>query len=177
MKKSRLFCGLLMVGTILLFCVAYTNNRKLSAKEEIFLLVQENEEKLELLLPFFKELNQGEVVINDPNRKSEKWIYYLDFNNESLNQIMEIFSIKFADFVEEAVDKQECINFSCEVEFFGIIEYRGFYYVEDGKPVGWGGVKFYHPTEKEGAGYIYRGSGIYYTEKIVGNWYYYEKSF
>lgn len=177
MRKRWIFLGLLVVGVIFLFCMIGKNEKKLSVKEEIFLLVQENEKELELLLPFFKNLSQGEVVIRDPSRKSEKWTYYLDYDNEALNQIMEKLPITSAGFVRETVDTHECVEFSCETGFFDAVGYRGFYYVENGKPVGWEGVKFYYPTEKRGKGYVHETPGVYYTEKILDNWYYYEMTF
>jgi len=153
----------------------------ISSKEEMGSKVKEQKEELEELILFIKEL-EGEWVIK--NRKTDlenrrrSYKYYLDFENPLLTQIVETFSVIYLNKVLESDSCQECIVFSCKSEYPNT--YWGFYYVEDDQFVGWDGLRIYYPTEKEGEGYIYPAvniSGVYYTEKIMDNWYYYITKF
>ena len=167
---------LLLVMTLLV-CGACTDKKASLSKEELCLKVEEMQKELEELLPFLEELDEKIVIRNDPHSTSETWVYYMDFENELLNQIVETFRVRsLGQDKEDTIYDQKNISFSCETKSGEPVEYRGFYYVENGQPVGWSGRRYYYPAQKEGKGYIYLGSGVYYTEKITDHWYYYEMS-
>ena len=142
----------------------------------MFLAVIERQEELEALIPFFESFEEDIVFRSSRRDVSENWVYYSDYNNELLNEVFEVFEVRSVEKIDGKLYREASIQFECKAKP-KTVEYWGFYYVEDGEPVGWGGSKFYYPTEREGNGYRYRGSGTYYTERIVDNWYYFETAF
>ena len=138
----------------------------LKDKETLITSIKKDEDILNELILYLKELDVS--IIGKKNEKGVDTIYYgyKTYKNDKLNYIFEKYKLMTIG------STSELISFDISKDRKGIT-YWGFYYSEDKMPHGnYGDVL--DDTFKDGNGYRESINYNYYTELIVGNWYYYE---
>ena len=145
--------------------IDYINTTKITNKEELFQFVIDNQEELDQVV--------YEMISHYGASDDRVTILYkYDHVLSSLDNVNELFNEVSA--VRIAIDnmkevKQVDILFDYVPDGF---DYWGIYYSKTGGPADWGGER--ELLEQDGM-YVQLGSYFKYeTEKIFGNWYYYQ---
>lgn len=152
-----LFLGFFLFGDYLLY------NHSVSTKEEVFEMLENNQEEYELLVQkmehLFSESNEHIIILDGKQEYKEHQL------NSGILKQYPVCSIS----VMETDDNYQV---SFDLAFPpNPNNYWGIYHMQNGLPDTWGEGEL----EKEGEIYVQRGSDfIYKTEKIKDNWYYYE---
>lgn len=138
-------------------------NHSVSTKEEVFEMLENNQEEYELLVEkmehLFSESNEYIIILNEKQEYKEHQL-----NSKILKQypVCSISVMETDDNYQVSFDLAFPPNPN---------NYWGIYHMQNGLPDTWGEGEL----EKEGEIYVQRGSYfIYKTEKIKDNWYYYE---
>ena len=100
-KTILVMVALIVVVSCCLLKIEGVKTRSL-AKEEFCLKMIEMQEELEAILPFLEDFDEYTVIINDKSRISENWFYYLEFDNEQLNNVFEVFGVNCFHFTKRA---------------------------------------------------------------------------
>lgn len=155
-----------LIGLLLLWLDAFTywNTIKISNKEEMFQFVIDNQEELDQVVYEMEsqyEASDDKVVI----------LYKNEWELRDLPNVNKLFKKFSASNISiNYIDKVKGINisFSCVPKGY---DYWGIYHSKTGEAADWGEGEL---IEQDG---VYVQVGSYYkyeTEKIVGNWYYYQ---
>ena len=155
------------IGVILLWLDTYTywNTTKISNKEEMFQFVVDHQEELNQVVwemdHYYETSDIGSLYKNDRELRA-------------LDNVNELFKKYSVDQIWiDHIDKEELVDISFKYVPKGY-DYWGIYYSKEGEPNKWGSAEFSKFTEQDGI-YVQIGSDFRYeTEKIVGNWYYYQ---
>lgn len=135
--------------------------KEVPSKDEIFQLLQDNQNEFELLVGDVEAL-----LLN-----SDEYALYLDGRLEYAKSSLKSELLKQYPIRAIAVHNSNGIlevDFRFEIKSNKII---GIYYVSDGKPSFWSGDR---GGEENNGAYIQKGPRYNYeTEQIIGNWYYY----
>lgn len=165
-KSIAVMTVICVIGLILLLLdnFTYWNTTKISNKEEMFQFVIDNEDELDQVV-YDMESQYGasddKVVI----------LYKNDWELRDLPNVNKLFKNFSASNISiNYIDKVNGIDISFSFVPKGY-DYWGIYYSKTGEAADWGEGEL---IEQDG---VYVQVGSYYkyeTEKIVGNWYYYQ---
>ena len=155
-----------LIGLLLLWLDAFTywNTIKISNKEEMFQFVIDNQEELDQVVYEMEsqyEASDDKVVI----------LYKNEWELRDLPNVNKLFKKFSASNISiNYIDKVKGINisFSCVPKGY---DYWGIYHSKTGEAADWGEGELIEQDS------VYVQVGSYYkyeTEKIVGNWYYYQ---
>ncbi len=92
--------------------------------------------------------------------------------------LSEVLGIDGVSSIRIVSDPRFTMSFYCGGELTGKAIFYGFYYTEDGLPIGFKGEDV--SLTESGGGWTWKGEDSrenYYTEKISGNWFYYKMNF
>ena len=159
-----LICG---IGVILLFLDTYTywNTIKISNREEMFQFVVDHLEELDEVVWEMDHYYETSDIVS--LSKNDRELQTLD----NVNELFKKYSVNHIWI--DHTDKEELVNILFAYEPKGY-DCWGIYYSKEGAPNKWGSAEFAEFTEQDGV-YVQIGSFYRYeTEKIVGNWYYYQ---
>lgn len=159
-----LLFGVLSMFFLLRIDDYFRYKHSVSSKEEMFQMVYDEQEALELLVQEMKgRLDQSEKTFI---RYSEKAEYEENGLESDLFDMYPIIGVSI-DSENPNGQFEVTLDFTfCPAHY----TYWGIYYTNDGEPLSWGG----ELDEVEG-GFTEIGSFYKYeTEKIVGNWYYWQ---
>ena len=155
------------IGVILILLDTYTywNTTKISNKEEMFQFVVDHLDELdEVVWEMDHHYETSDIIVL---RKNDRELRALD----SVNELFKKYSV--SQIWIDHTDKEELVNILFAYEPKGY-DCWGIYYSKEGAPNKWGSAEFAEFTEQDGV-YVQIGSFYRYeTEKIVGNWYYYQ---
>lgn len=159
------------IGVILLLLAifidtnTYWNTIKISNKEEMFQFVVDHLEELDQVVwEMDHHYETSDVVVLSKNDRELRAL-------DNVNELFKNFSV--SNIAIDHIDKEKLVDISFAYVPKGY-NYWGIYYSKEGAPNKWGNSEFGEFTEQDG---IYVQIGSYYryeTEKIVGNWYYYQ---
>ena len=139
------------------------NAVRLTTKEEVFQMVEENQSELEEMVSEMRELYQKEGKYVHIEKGEEK------YDVQKVKEVMDTYSIKWIS--AGKLNEREMFEVQIGLGFIRPETIWGFYYTEDGEPLSYGEGELVKADNI----YIQKGNRIEYeTEKIVGNWYYYQ---
>lgn len=145
--------------------INHMNTTKITNKEEMFQFVIDNQEELDQVV--------YEMVSHYGTSDDRVTILYkYDQKLSSLDNVNELFKEVSATYIAlNKVDEVRQVDISFDYVPDGF-DYWGIYYSKTGGPADWGGER--ELLEQDGM-YVQLGSYFKYeTEKIFGNWYYYQ---
>lgn len=139
------------------------NAVRLTTKEEVFQMVEENQAELEEMVSEMRELYQREGKYVHIEKGEEK------YDVKKVKEVMDTYSIKWIS--AGKLNEKEMFEVQIGLGLIRPETIWGFYYTEDGEPLSYGEGELVKADNI----YIQKGNRIEYeTEKIVGNWYYYQ---
>lgn len=192
--KVLLFLTVVMICILMVSCG--------SSKAEIFRVVKGNQELLTNVPGEVKKLHDSSYSISTTEKRpieyqlssddqgpssyqDIKGLYLQVLNDDGSSTFSSLENDVFSDVLRikdvTAItngisDSPSFIEFDCSGEGFGsAMTYCGFYYAEDDLPIGWSGENVELTQYEKGWRYEEEGAGnIYYTERILDNWFYYQ---